>query len=188
MNEPVLILVSGPPAAGKSTVARRLVDRFGVALIAKDTCKEELYDAEQQPAGGDRRDLSRRAGTLALQRAARHLARGESVVLEGNWRPAEHGAAIAALAREQRSRLLQIQCRAAGGLLLERYVARARSGARHAVHADLETLPRLRAELLQGHYEPLPLDGPLLCIDTGAATADTADPEWLDAVARLLQR
>ncbi len=188
MNEVALIVVSGPPAAGKSTVARQLADRFGMTVIAKDACKEELHDAELQPAGGDRRDLSRRAGTVALARATRHLRRGESVVLEGNWRAGEHGAAIAALVREQRPRLLQIQCVAAGPLLLERFVARARSGSRHVVHADLEALPRLRAELLRGCYEPLPLDGPLLRIDTGTAMAEAAGTVWLAAVAELLQR
>lgn len=188
MKQAVLIVISGPPAAGKSTIARRLADCFGMTVIAKDACKEELYDAEHQPAGGDRRDLSRRAGADALARATRHLRRGESVVLDGNWRAGEDGAAIGALVQELRPRLLQIQCVAAGPLLLERFVARARTGVRHAVHADLEALPRLRAELLRGFYEPLPLDGPLLRIDTGTAMADAAGTGWLPAVAELLQR
>jgi predicted kinase len=187
MTGAALIIVSGPPASGKSTVARRLADRFGIALVAKDTLKEGLFDAESPAIGGDRADLSRRAGGLALQEAARYLQRGESVLLEGNWRAAEYAVAVAALVREYRPRVMQILCVAAGETLLERFVTRALAGERHVVHADLEVLPRLRAELARGRYDPLPLDGPVLEIDTTLPVAAGADA-CMAAVEVLLQR
>ena len=185
MRRPVLIIVSGPPASGKSRVARSLCSHLGFAVVAKDDIKERMFDAEEIVSAGDRRDLSRRACIAALGQVAERLVRGESVILEGNWRAADHGAAIARLVSGHRPAVLQVQCVGAGEPLLERFVARARAGLRHPAHSDLDALPRLRDELLRGRYDPLPLPGPLLEIDTTAD--DEGEPSIAVAVA-LAQR
>ena len=41
---PTLIVVTGAPGSGKSTVAVPLARRLGVPLIAKDDIKEALWD------------------------------------------------------------------------------------------------------------------------------------------------
>ena len=183
MRRPVLIIVSGPPASGKSRIARSLCSHLGIAVIAKDDIKERMFDAEGIVSAGDRQDLSRRACIAALERIAELLDRGESAILEGNWRAADHGAAIARLVSGHRPAVLQVQCVGAGERLLERFVARA--GLRHPAHADLDALPRLRDELLRGRYDPLPLPGPLLEIDTTAD--DEGEPSIAVAIA-LVQR
>ncbi|CAA9504483.1 MAG: hypothetical protein AVDCRST_MAG67-2235 [uncultured Solirubrobacteraceae bacterium] len=38
------VLVTGPPASGKSFVASIVADRLGVPLIAKDAIKETLFE------------------------------------------------------------------------------------------------------------------------------------------------
>ena len=44
MAAPLVVVVTGPPAAGKTTVARELACRLRLPLIAKDTIKEALFD------------------------------------------------------------------------------------------------------------------------------------------------
>ncbi|MHB8958132.1 MAG: AAA family ATPase [Candidatus Limnocylindrales bacterium] len=40
-----IIVVSGPPASGKTTLATSIAHDLGLPLIAKDPIKERLYDA-----------------------------------------------------------------------------------------------------------------------------------------------
>ncbi len=44
MEAPLLVVVTGPPAAGKTTIAREIARRLHLPLIAKDTIKEALFD------------------------------------------------------------------------------------------------------------------------------------------------
>ena len=41
---PLLVVVTGPPAAGKTTVARGIAQRLRLPLVEKDTIKEALFD------------------------------------------------------------------------------------------------------------------------------------------------
>jgi len=44
VTPPLLIVVTGMPSSGKTTVAEDLSRRLQLPLIAKDTIKESLYD------------------------------------------------------------------------------------------------------------------------------------------------
>lgn len=143
---PVCIVVSGPPCAGKSTLAARLAARTGWPLLAKDAYKERIFDH----LGVRDRDWSRRVSALAwaelLGEAERLLAAGVACVLEGNLRAAQR-AVLGGFALQPPPQYVEVRCRARPDLLLARYRARALSGTRHPGHVDLEALPGLEAEL-----------------------------------------
>jgi hypothetical protein len=77
---------------------------------------------------------------------------------------------------------VQILCHAEGTVLLERFLARAGSPARHPAHAaaDLDWLAQNREWLLSGQLSPLALGGQSLEIDT-------TTPESVDYGALLRQ-
>ena len=45
MSKPLLFVITGRPATGKTTLARRLAVDLRLPLIHKDGLKESLYDA-----------------------------------------------------------------------------------------------------------------------------------------------
>jgi gluconate kinase len=150
---PLLVVVAGPPASGKTTIARTLSRELRLPLVAKDDLKEMLFDAL---GTGDRewsRSLGRATFGLMFHLLREQLGAGCSVIAEANFRTFEP---------MPPHRALQIYCTAPREVLLERYARRAR----HPGHLDGELLAELRGGLLDD-YVPLPLDGELIEIDTG---------------------
>ena len=159
MDAPLLVVVTGPPAAGKTTVARELAARLRLPLIAKDKIKEALFDG----LGTGDAQWSQRLGPptfgVMLALAEESLRAGASLVLEANFvRGGEVAARLAALP----ARFVQVQCSAPLEVLLERYASRER----HPGHVDSERIGPTRELIENGSYEPLDLPGETIRIDT----------------------
>ena len=85
MAEPLLVIVTGPPSAGKTTLARRIARDLGIPLFARDDIKEILFDS----LGWSDRAWSRKVGHASWQilyHAMEELLRaGQSLVVESNF-------------------------------------------------------------------------------------------------------
>ncbi|HMG41350.1 MAG TPA: AAA family ATPase [Acidimicrobiales bacterium] len=155
----VVVLVSGPPGSGKSTVAVPLAGALGFPLVAKDYVKEAIWDAVGPPVG----DLtwSRRTGAAVMEVLWAVAARCDRVVLEANFRPRSH---------YERGKLagldacvVEVYCSCAAEIAACRYAARASSDAHHAAHVGRTVTPEALAEF----DRPVAL-GPVIRVDTTA--------------------
>lgn len=82
-----LIVVTGAPGSGKSTVAQPLAARLQLPLIAKDDIKEALWDY-LGPGDRDRfLEYGRASYPLMLLIARLLLVAGKSAVVEANFTP-----------------------------------------------------------------------------------------------------
>jgi predicted kinase len=159
-----LIVVSGPPASGKTYVANMLAETLGVPLIAKDAIKEVLYDQ----LGMDDTAWSRRLGkaTFALmyQALEAQLRARRPAIIEANFAVEEARDNFRALEDRYSVRFLEIHCTANREALLARYAGRAAS--RHAGHADERRLPEVESAIASARHAELRLGGGLIVVDT----------------------
>lgn len=175
---PHLVVVTGPPGSGKTTLARRLAPALRLPLIGKDDLKVILYGTLGW--GGRERD---RATSDAAYEIMFHLARqvlgaGGSLMLESNFRP-EAAARLLELQRRTGSGVLQVRCTAPREVLIGRLRRRVEEGGRHPGHADAETLA--------GELEALLASGPVLDLAGPLIEVDTSTPGPVDARA-LVER
>ncbi len=164
MPRPLLIIVTGLPATGKTTFAREIASRFALPLVTKDGIKESLFDA----LGCTNLDESKRLGgasyRLLFYFCETLLAAGRSLVIEANFFPA-HQTDILALINKYGCTTLQIHCSADDPIIWARFRERAESGQRHAVHFDRERYPVLVTTRWGNRHPPLDLGGRTLHIN-----------------------
>jgi predicted kinase len=155
---PLLIVVTGMPSSGKTTVGDGLASQLRLPLIAKDEIKESLYDSL---GAGDVKSsalLGSAAYALIFALARTLLDSGVSVIVEANFfRDQEQE-----FATLPEHRLVQLHCEAPLAVLLERYASRSR----HAGHHDAEKIRELPARFESGAHDALKLPGDVIELDT----------------------
>ena len=166
MSQPTLVVISGPPASGKTTLARRLAAELRLPLVSRDDIKERLFES----IGWSDREWSKRLGGASWELlywfVETQLAAGRSCIVESNFDPERDSERMNAFADRFGARLVQIHCYAAGDVLIDRFLSRFESGERHPGHVDHITIDEYRVRLLAAKPEPLEIDGTTLIIDT----------------------
>jgi predicted kinase len=156
-----LVLVSGPPASGKTTVARPLAERLGFALLTKDDIKETLYTA-MHGARGDV-EFSHTIGSAAMEVLWALAPHCPAVVLEANFRTGGRYERdkVAAFLAQPHTQMVEIYRRLPREEASRRFAERARQERHHPAHALAEMPPERMAE----YEEPFALS-PVIEIDT----------------------
>ena len=181
---PLLVVVTGPPASGKTTVAEQLAERLGVAFLSKDTFKEVLYDyMGSGDALEERVDGAALAAVLRVADAT--LTRDVPFIIESNFDARSDLGPVRALAERRAARLVQVHCSRPTESLLREFAERAASGRRHPGHGDEPgDVDEIRADLEAGRWEPLDLPGELVRVDLDADGVE----EILDRVCARTER
>ena len=150
MATPVLIIVSGPPCSGKTTLGGWLSSQLILPFFHRDGFKELLFEQ----LGWSDLEWSQRLGSASyalLYHTAIALLRAErSLIVESNFDPQFDTERLRALMLQHRFLPLQIRCMADGPVLFERFKQRVASGQRHPGHRD---------ELNIAVYEPIAREG-----------------------------
>jgi Predicted kinase len=163
-SRPRLLIVSGAPGSGKTTLAARLAVELRLPLLTKDGMKETLADVLGVPDLQASMRLGEAAYAVLYEVLGRVLAGGAGAIIESNFRRDRSEAELRPFLEESEARL--IHCHAAPELVFERYTTRMGAQARHSAHRDEARLGVLTDELAEGRFEPLRLDIPTLRVDT----------------------
>jgi predicted kinase len=173
MATPVVVFVSGPPASGKTTMARELSRRVPLPLIAKDDIKESLGDSLGKTSLLWSKRLGAATWDLLFVLLERTLMGGGSLIFESNFYPDLHRPRL----NEIRTRLpfvpFEVHCTADPATLAQRNNERPR----HPVHHSRDgTTARVMAKWVLNNG-PLELSERVFRVDTG-----TSDPVDLDGI------
>jgi predicted kinase len=156
-----IILISGPPASGKTTIARPLAEALGCALLSKDDVKESLFVSMGGPPGD--LDFSHRLSGAAMDLLWALAPHCPSVMLEANFRtqsPHEREQ-VAMLLNRFAGNMVEIHCRIPIEEAARRFAERARTKRHHPAHA----LQEMSVEQLAEYATPFAMS-PVIEVDT----------------------
>lgn len=160
--QPILLIVNGLPATGKTTLAQNLSAQLRWPVFHKDDFKEALFDT----LGWHTRVESSRLGIATIRLlylvVEAQLAAGTNLILENNFKPDTAAAAINAALEKHNAKALQILCECDPAVRVQRFMSRRR----HPGHADNEITPEIAADMQRETLAPVMLDAPLLRVET----------------------
>jgi predicted kinase len=166
MKKPLLIIVSGPPCAGKTALGRRLANALSLPFINKDGIKESLFETLGWKDRAWSQQLGRASSELLWYFAEAQLAAARSLIIESNFDPTFATSRLLALKAKVDFEPFQVQCIAAGEILLQRFKARAESGERHPGHVDHLNYAEVQAMLTHPRQYTLEIGGAGVEVDT----------------------
>jgi predicted kinase len=152
---PGLVIVTGPPAAGKTTVTRELARQLGFSRIAKDPIKEAICDGLGLDEIDD--ELSAALSRAAFETLFRILATARGAVVDANFSVQLHQRRLRGLSAPR----VEVHCRCPVEICYQRYERR-RTRLHRCHQARLLSLADFEA-----CSRPLAI-GPLIEIDTTA--------------------
>ncbi len=157
-----LVVVSGAPGTGKSTVAAAIGAALRFPVLSLDPVKEALADV--LGLGGE--DWSNQVGDAAAEVVFRLASAFPDAVAEGWWRGVRRDRALAEFAGA-----IEVFCHCDPRLAGDRAAARIGHG-RHPIHRDVIN-PAMadRVTYLAASVTPLRLGAALIEVDTGSPGA-----------------
>jgi predicted kinase len=174
-----IIIFTGLPGTGKTTLSRLVADAVGVPLVAKDDIKEIMYNSIGWSDKAFSAKLARATFEIMDYVTEQHLKNGASIILESNYSPVLASEDFQNWQKKYGCSIVQIVCQTDVDVLAHRYFERQHTD-RHPGHLDSDTAEGYRAGYLKrienGDDQPLTVDGPTRIVDTtDFSTVDTDD-------------
>jgi len=165
MKKPVLIIITGLPGTGKTTIARKIANAFNLPLIIRDDIKETIFDA----VGWSDREWSKKVGLSSYKLLYYFLDEimktGKSLIVETNFATERDSASLQERVVKYNYDPLQIVCQCEGEVLYERFKNRSESEERHPGHGDHLNYAEFKETLLKP-YAPLAVVGEEIIFNT----------------------
>lgn len=133
-----MIIITGAPSTGKTTLSKKLSYKFNISVLNKDEIKELLFDN----VGIKDKDWAMKLGSTSFELTfffmEKLLQTGKPFIVEGNFDDRYSKESFLDLRRRYHCRILQLYCYAKDEILYKRYINRDNSGSRHPGHIKLK--------------------------------------------------
>ena len=154
-----LIIITGAPGAGKTTVAEALKEELGWPLVAKDDIKDHFFEEIEYQG----RDFNAKLGNVArslIVYFSNFLADLDTnFIIEGNFAKDDFSTVFNGLSEEYGLRLYQVFCTGEPETIKKRYDDRHSGGNRSSGHDPVITI-----EDVQWFNQPLDIRGDLYTV------------------------
>jgi len=163
---PTIIIVTGRPATGKSTLAKWLSQELKIPLVSKDSIREELFDRLGWKDRKWAQELGKASVDMMFYFAQAELEVGHSIIMDNSFYPPVSNSRFQALKEKYHTESIQIVCDSDRETLFQRFKSRADSGNRHPGHGDHDVLEELYANLADTSSPILEIGGSVIEVDT----------------------
>jgi predicted kinase len=167
MNPTVVVLITGHPATGKTTLGHYLAQELCLPLICRDHIKEMLLDTLGWSTPEWSRQLSVVSWGLLYQQVEILLRASVTHIVESNFDPTYADGHWQALIQRYPLRLIQVRCEADPEILLDRYRERIEQGARHPGHVDQSDDLAFHELIKQGPMAWIKVESERVMVNTG---------------------
>ena len=162
MKKLPIIIISGPPCTGKTTLAEKLATIYHLPYLSKDDIKEIIFDS----LGWSDRKWSRKVGLLSYNLVyyfgKKLLPVRKTFIMESNFKPGYHNIRIHKIFSDLRFYPIQIFCHDDTESIIKKFTYRAGAGQRHPGHVEHLMAEELRQALKHGVYKPLQIGGTVI--------------------------
>jgi predicted kinase len=157
LTRPIIIIVTGRPAAGKSTLAKWLSQELKLPLVNKDNIREELFDRLGWKDRKWAQELGKASVDMMFYFGQAELEVGHSIIMDNSFYPPVSNPRFLALKAQYNAESIQI---------FQRFKSRADSGNRHPGHGDEDVLDQLYVYLADDFSRILEIGGSIIEVDT----------------------
>ena len=165
MTTSFFIVITGPPGAGKTTLARKLSKDLKFPLISKDTIKETLFDT----LGWKDREWSKQLGLASVNilysLLEENLEAKIPTLIETAFMPEFENERIGKLKKNYDMKTIQVYCWVDFTILWNRFLHRNSSGERHPGHVDHEAATEVNENIMYERYGVLDIGDYMLKVD-----------------------
>ena len=141
------ILVTGMPAAGKSTMAEIMSERLKLPVVSKDAIKELLFDNVGFQSREEKVNLGIVSMRIMYNAAGQLMKAGQPFILENNFEASEHG--IENLLEKYHYSALTVTLTGDYKVIYQRFLERENSPDRHRGHVVNDCYPEKKKNNLK---------------------------------------
>lgn len=168
MQKNIIVLITGMPGTGKTTLGNLLSEKYHFPFISKDALKERIFDNLGWNDKAWSLKVSAASHRIMDYIIEEELKARHSIIVESNFKQQIDSDRFRRFQKEYGCGIVQILCWAKGEIVYERFMNRINTAERHAGHVEAISPDEIKRGFIEsgGRDDPIDIDGTTIELDT----------------------